>query len=168
MSDAADKNKSKKRKGGSKNDADGGGGGGGGGGAYTKPISAIRNSLPPEWYSLLMAVAGAGTVGLSVYVAAKAAGVLGRALLYHALVYGAFLGIYMVMPGGFGKHFNVPATDAKKDMSIADVLYYTAVVHSTAGFGDIYPTSFYGRTCVALHLILVFLASAGLVPFIKS
>lgn len=132
---------------------------------YTKPISMIRNSLPPEWYSALMAVAGAATVGLAVYVAAKTAGVLGRALLYHALVYGAFMGLYMVMPGGFGKHFNVPEANAKRDMSVADVLYYTAVVHSTAGFGDIYPTSFYARTCVAVHLIMVFLASAGLVPF---
>ena len=118
-------------------------------------------TLPPLVYSAMMAAVGAASIGLAVYLAAKAAGVVGSPLIYHSLVFGAFFGLYMVMPGGFENNFNVPE---KKKLTIADVIYYTAVVHSTAGFGDIYPTSFYSRFCVAVHLGLVFVGTAGLIP----
>lgn len=99
---------------------------------------------------------------MAVYVAGNFAQVVRVPLVYHALVYGAFFGLYMVMPGGFDKHFNVPT---KKSMTIADVLYYTMVVHSTAGFGDIYPLTFYSRVVVTAHLGLVFLG--GVLPFLS-
>lgn len=107
-----------------------------------------------------MAALGSASVGLAVFVASRLSGAFKLALMYHALVYGFFFGIYMVMPGGFAKNFNVPEP---KRMNVADVLYYTIVVHSTAGFGDIYPTTAYARLMVSLHLGLVFLQTAGLV-----
>lgn len=111
---------------------------------------------------MMMAAVGAAGIGLTVYLAARFAGVVRLPIIYHGIVFGVFYGLYMVMPGGFEKHFNVPE---KKKMTLADVLYYSLVVHSTAGFGDIYPTSFYGRTVVSAHLGLVLLAS--LVPFLQ-
>lgn len=125
----------------------------------TKPPS--KNTVPSPVYSAVMAAVGAASIGFAVYMAARAAGVVGRPLIYHALVFGAFFGLYMVMPGGFEQNFNIPE---KKKMTIADVIYYTSVVHSTAGFGDIYPTSFYARICVAAHLGLVFMGTANLIP----
>lgn len=122
------------------------------------------SSLPPGAYSAIMAAAGAGAFGLTLYIAARAAGILSTPLLYHSFVFGAFFGLYMVMPGGFDKHFNIPE---KKTMSVADVAYYSMVVHSTAGFGDIYPISFWSRSVVATHLGLVFLGTAGLIPLGK-
>lgn len=124
-------------------------------------VSVMGTTVPSGVYSAAMAAMGAAAIGLAVYVAAQSAQIVSTKLMYQALVFGAFFGLYMVMPGGFEKNFNIPE---KKKMTIADVLYYTAVVHSTAGFGDIYPTSFYARICVAAHLGLVFMGTAGLVP----
>lgn len=121
----------------------------------------MGTTVPPALYSAAMAALGAASIGGAVYLAARSAEVLGAKIIYHALVFGAFFGLYMVMPGGFEKNFNLPA---KKKMTIADVIYYTMVVHSTAGFGDIYPTSFYARAVVATHLGLVFLGTAALIP----
>jgi len=123
------------------------------------PVKVMGTTVPPAVYSAAMAMMGAGLIGLCVFVAAKATGILGEKIMYQAVVFGAFFGLYMVMPGGFERNFNMPE---KKKMNIADVLYYTMVVHSTAGFGDIYPISFYARICVAAHLGLVFLGTAGL------
>lgn len=123
----------------------------------------MASTVPQPLYSVAMAAMGAASIALAVYVAARFAGVVRMPLMYHAIVYGAFFGLYMVMPGGFEKHFNIPE---KKKMTVADVMYYTTVVHSTAGFGDIYPLTFYARTVVTLHLGLALLAS--LVPFLQS
>jgi hypothetical protein len=123
--------------------------------------AAYLGAAPSYLYSAAMTAMGAAAIGCAVFVAARAAGVISAPLMYHALVFGSFFGLYMVMPGGFDRNFNVPE---KKRMTIADVLYYTMVVHSTAGFGDIYPTSFYARACVAAHLGLVFLGTASLIP----
>ncbi|NBU16668.1 MAG: hypothetical protein EBS48_06595 [Actinobacteria bacterium] len=124
-----------------------------------KPLPPKQPTVPPVLYSAAMGLLGAGLIGVTVFLAGRAAGVLGDKLLYQAIVFGAFFGLYMVMPGGFETNFNTPE---KKKMTIADVLYYTMVVHSTAGFGEIYPTTFYARICVATHLGLVFLGTAGL------
>ena len=121
----------------------------------------VLNTMPSGLHSITMAALGAMAFGCAVYFAARFAGVVSLPLMYHVLIYGAFFGVYMVMPGGFDKHFNVPE---KKKMNVADVAYYTIVVHSTAGFGDIYPLTFWGRAVVTAHLGLVFLATAGLLP----
>lgn len=125
-----------------------------------------KPSTPQPAYSLLMAAVGALSIALAVYMAARFAGVVRVPLIYHALVFGAFFGVYMVMPGGFEKHFNVPTNSENRKMSVADVIYYTTVVHSTAGFGDIYPLTNYARAAVSLHLGLAFMAT--LVPFLQS
>lgn len=130
----------------------------------TRQTKILGTTVPERWYSVAMAATGAVAFGLVLYTAAKFAGVVSVPLLYHAVVYGIFFGLYMVMPGGFEKNFNVPE---KKKMTLADVSYYTMVVHSTAGFGDIYPTSFWARAVVTTHLGLVFLGVAGLIPLSK-
>lgn len=123
-------------------------------------VKVFGTTMPSWLYSLGMSTLGALAFGVSLYVAARFADIVSRPLMYHGIIYGAFFGLYMVMPGGFEKHFNVPVV--KKRMDVADVAYYTIVVHSTAGFGDIYPTSFWARSVVTAHLSLVFLATAGL------
>lgn len=123
-------------------------------------------SLPGRAQTGLIVVLASLTIGLGVYLAARAAGIVRLPIIYQALVFGAFFGAYMSMPGGFEKNFNVPAPTKK--MSIADVVYYTMVVHTTAGFGDIYPTTFYARCVVSAHLGSVFLVMAGLVPFLSA
>lgn len=120
-------------------------------------------AVPSVPYSLLMAGLGALSIGLTVWFSAKVSNVFSIALLYHALVFGAFFGLYMVMPGGFEKNFNMP--DAKKKMDVSDVLYYSIVVHSTAGFGDLFPITSYARMVVSAHLGMVLLAS--LLPAFK-
>lgn len=122
---------------------------------------SASSTVPSVVYSVAMAALGASAIGTTVYIAAKSADVLSNPLLYHALLFGLFFGIYMVMPGGFEANFNIPQTNKK--MTIADVIYYTMVVHSTAGFGDIYPLTFYARACVSAHLGFVFLGTANLI-----
>lgn len=102
--------------------------------------------------------------GASVFGAARFANIVTVPLLYHAIVFGVFFGLYMVSPGGFAKNFNIPD---KRPMGAGDIAYYTMVVHSTTGFGDMYPKTFWGRLVVCLHIGLVFLATAGLLPTLK-
>ena len=112
------------------------------------------------------ALGGAGLFGLSVYVGARLARVASIPLLYHAIVFGLFFGIYRAMPGGFEANFNTP--DKKKKMGTSDIAYYTMVVHSTVGFGDVYPLSYWGKLAVAAHIFMVMLATASLVPMGSS
>lgn len=119
----------------------------------------LGTNVPAGWYAAIMAGGGALAFGFAVLMAMKFAGVVRTPLLYHTIIFGAFFGLYMVMPGGFENNFNLPE---KKVMTVADVMYYTMVVHSTAGFGDIYPKSFWARAVVSTHLGLVFLATGSL------
>jgi hypothetical protein len=41
--------------------------------------------------------------------------------------------------------------------SITDAGYFAVVCHTTAGFGDIYPVSSFGKIVVMIHLLLVFI-----------
>ncbi len=104
-----------------------------------------------------LSVAYAMLFALGTFVATKAARFMKYALIYHAVVFGFFFMIYRLIPGGFRSHFNVP--DAKKKFQSSATLYYTAVVHSTTGFGDIYPTTWIGDMIVTIHIALVFLAN---------
>lgn len=115
--------------------------------------------------SLAWGALGAGAIFLAVLAAGSLGGFVKMPLLYHSLVFGTFFGLYMMMPGGFSKNFNVPT---KTKMGIADILYYTMVVHSTCGFGDMYPLTFYARSCVTTHLGLVFLGVANLIPMLNG
>lgn len=125
--------------------------------------TTTKNSgvVPPAVYSAVMTAGGAAAIGLAVYVAANATNIVSSKLMYHALVFGAFFGLYMVLPGGFQKNFNTPEN---KKMTVADVLYVTSVLHTTVGLGDVYPLTFVGRCAVSAHVGLVFLATAGLLP----
>lgn len=112
-------------------------------------------------------VAMAGFAGTTLGVS-----FLGRfipyALMYHAVVFGFFWVLYMAI--GFGKHFNLPKvnSDSKykdyKGDGPLDVLYYTAILHSTTGFGDVYPLTWQARVLVIMHVTLVFLATANMLP----
>ena len=141
--------------------------------AAPKPKEPVAGWNVPGWTSLpgraqtgLIVGLASVAVGVAVYVAARAADIVRLPIMYQALVFGAFFGAYLMMPGGFESNFNVPAPTKK--MTIADVVYYTSVVHTTAGFGDIYPITFYGRCVVAAHLGFVFLGVAGLLPVLSS
>lgn len=130
----------------------------------TKDPNAVRIAgveVPSALYSGIMTAAGAAAIGLGVYLAARAANIVSSKLMYHALVFGAFFGLYMVMPGGFNKNFNSPG---KATMTVADVIYYTFTVHTSTGFGEFTPMSFYSRCVVAAHMGLAFVATAGLIP----
>lgn len=82
--------------------------------------------------------------------------------LYHGIVWAAFFGVYLMLPGGFKAHFQVP--DPKKDMGPADIAYFTLVTHSGVGYGDIYPLTTAGRLVVMAHLFCVILAVFNMVP----
>lgn len=122
-------------------------------------------SLPSRAQAVIIVMLAAAAIGLAVYVASVAAGIARAPIVYQAIVFGVFFGAYVMMPGGFETQFNVPSPTKK--MTVADVVYYTTVVHTTAGFGDIYPVTFYGRCVVAAHLGCVFLGVAGLLPMLS-
>ena len=84
------------------------------------------------------------------------------AALYHVLVFLTFFVVYLTIPGGFRKHFNVPD---KTSASSLDVGYYTAVTHTGVGYGDIYPVSTPARMLVSVHILLVVLAVFNVLPF---
>lgn len=128
-------------------------------------VKVFGTTVPEGWYAAVMAGLGALGFGAAVWTAMRLSGIARTQLLYHGIIFGAFFGLYMVMPGGFEKNFNLPAA---KKMTVADVMYYTTVVHSTAGFGDIYPTSFWARSVVSTHLGLVFLATSSMISFGSS
>jgi hypothetical protein len=94
------------------------------------------------------------------------------ALLYHVIVYTVAWGLYQALPGGFAKHFNIPDTKkvdraSKPDGPLA-VAYYTMVIHTTTGFGDVYPLTWLARMITMMHMVLVYIATASLMPFTLS
>jgi uncharacterized membrane protein len=66
----------------------------------------------------------------------------------HAVIFTIFTALYWLMD--FKKHFG---TDPK------DILYFSATVHSTVGFGDITPKTQAAKTVVTLHMVLSFIAT---------
>lgn len=111
----------------------------------------------------------AGMMG-AAFVLTLVAAKLGRftpfVFMYHALVWAAFLGMYLSLPGGFKAHFNVP--DSKKDMKSADIAYYCLVTHAGVGYGDIYPVTTGARMLVSCHIFLAMLAIFNMVPLGKT
>lgn len=90
---------------------------------------------------------------------------IGKLLLYNLIVFLAFLPFYFLID--YEKHF---AYDSGKQggtkPSWRGKLYFALMTHSTAGAGDIVPTSDLARTLMSLHILatwiqLVFVFTTG-------
>ena len=99
--------------------------------------------------------------GAIIFVAARLARFTGTVVTYHAALYMLFFGLYMMIPGGFAKHFNVPPD---QPLGAADIAYYTMTTHSGVGYGDIYPKTTQARVLVAAHMFMVIMAVFNMVP----
>lgn len=97
-----------------------------------------------------------------VFLAGVAGKTLHFALLYHAVVFGLFFGIYNALPGGFEKHFNVPSQT--KSVGPSDIFYFTMIAHTGTGFGDFFPITFPARILVSMQVFFAFLHVANLLP----
>lgn len=75
------------------------------------------------------------------------------AMLFFAAVY------YLV---GLKKNFNLPSFQDKDTPDYFFALYFATITHSTAGFGDCYPTSGKGRMIVMMHLLTVMIMNVYL------
>lgn len=125
---------------------------------------------------MLNAVATAAISAVMFGATALAVSFLGRfmpfAMLYHAIIYAVFWVVYQTLPGGFAKNFNLPSNVVREKNYTGDgpldVAYFTMVMHTTVGFGDVYPITWYARSVTMLHLFLVFMATASLLPFTLS
>jgi uncharacterized membrane protein len=73
----------------------------------------------------------------------------------HVILFVVMSILYKYIPGGFNANFT-RADGLKKDPSWMDVLYMSAVTHTTTGFGDFLPASKTARFLVTMHVILVF------------
>lgn len=104
--------------------------------------------------------------GAIIFTAARLARFTAAVALYHGIVWAVFFSMYLMMPGGFPSHFNVP--DAKSEMGPADIAYYTLVTHSGTGYGDIFPKTTAARIMVSAHVFMVILAVFNMVPVGQS
>jgi hypothetical protein len=82
--------------------------------------------------------------------------------MYHLILFITFFTVYLTIPNGFAKNFNVPD---KTTTSALDIGYYTAITHSGVGYGDIYPLTSTARVLVSMHILLVVLAVFNILPF---
>ena len=73
----------------------------------------------------------------------------------HVILFTVMTILYKYIPGGFTNNFTRADGD-KKEPSWMDVLYTSAMTHTTTGFGDFLPSTNMARFCVTLHVILVF------------
>lgn len=73
----------------------------------------------------------------------------------HVLLFAVMTVIYRFIPGGFQHNFT-RSDGLKQDPSWMDVLYMSAVTHTTTGFGDFLPSTKTAKFCVTMHVILVF------------
>jgi uncharacterized membrane protein len=64
-----------------------------------------------------------------------------------------FAAVYHLV--GLKKNFNLPSFQDKDTPDYFFALYFATITHSTAGFGDCYPTSGKARMIVMLHLLTV-------------
>ena len=107
-------------------------------------------------------------MAVMAFVVANVARFMPYALLYHVIIFGFFWAMYQVLPGGFKKNFNTPtlssADNKWKGDGPSDVAYYTMVMHTSTGFGDVFPITWIARVLVMTHLALVFMSVANLLP----
>jgi uncharacterized membrane protein len=73
-------------------------------------------------------------------------------ILINVLVMLLFAAVYYAV--GLKKNFNLPAFQDKDTPDYFFALYFSTITHSTAGFGDCYPTSGKARMLVMTHLLL--------------
>ena len=73
----------------------------------------------------------------------------------HVILFVVMSILYKYIPGGFNANFT-RSDGLKKDPSWMDVLYMSAVTHTTTGFGDFLPATKMARFYVTMHVILVF------------
>jgi hypothetical protein len=106
----------------------------------------------------IAAAAGAGLLGLE-----KLGPFYKKSLAYQGALFALFFVLYLTIPGGFRENFNMP--NDKTGKSWRDVLYFTAVTHSSTGYGDIYPLSPKARALVTMHAVLAFAGAANVLVF---
>ena len=51
------------------------------------------------------------------------------------------------------------STDFDTPMTLFDSIYYSAITHTTVGFGDVYPMTKTSKIACMVHVLLVFLIS---------
>jgi uncharacterized membrane protein len=73
-------------------------------------------------------------------------------ILANVVVMLVFAAVYYAI--GLKKNFNLPAFQDKDTPDYFFALYFATITHSTAGFGDCYPTSGKARMLVMTHLFL--------------
>jgi hypothetical protein len=117
--------------------------------------------------SLVAPLVGSAVMAVMAFVVAYVGRFMPYALLYHVIIFAFFWGIYQALPGGFKKNFNTPTIVSDKSWKgdgPSDVAYYTMVMHTSTGFGDVFPITWIARVLVMIHLALVFMSVANLLP----
>lgn len=106
----------------------------------------------------IAAAVGGGLLGLE-----KLGPFYKKSLAYQGALFALFFVLYLTIPGGFSENFNVPNKETGKRWQ--DVMYFTAVTHSSTGYGDIYPLSRRARALVTMHAMLAFAGAANVLVF---
>jgi hypothetical protein len=73
----------------------------------------------------------------------------------HVILFAVMTMVYRFIPGGFQNNFT-RVDGLKGDPTWMDVVYMSAVTHTTTGFGDFLPSTKTAKFCVTMHVILVF------------
>jgi hypothetical protein len=106
----------------------------------------------------IAAAAGAGLLGLE-----KLGPFYKKSLAYQGALFALFFAMYLTIPGGFRENFYTP--NDKTGKSWQDVLYFTAVTHTSTGYGDMYPLTPKARALVTMHTMLAFAGAANVLMF---
>jgi len=73
----------------------------------------------------------------------------------HVLLFVIMTVLYKYIPGGFENNFT-RVDGLKGEPTWMDVLYMSAVTHTTTGFGDFLASTKTAKFLVTMHVILVF------------
>lgn len=106
----------------------------------------------------IAAAAGAGLLGLE-----KLGPFYKKSLAYQGGLFALFFVLYLTIPGGFRENFYTP--NDKTGKSWRDVMYFTAVTHSSTGYGDIYPLTPWAKALVTVHSLLAFAGGANVIAW---
>lgn len=112
---------------------------------------------------MLFAFPIAAAVGAGLFGIEKLGPFYKKSLAYQGTLFALFFVLYFTIPGGFRENFNMP--NDKTGKSWTDVLYFTAVTHSSTGYGDIYPLTKRARALVTLHVMMAFAGAANVLVF---
>ncbi len=75
-------------------------------------------------------------------------------LLTHGVLFIIMASVYAFSSGGFAKNFT--RVNGTEKPGVTDVIYFTATVHTTTGFGDILATTTFAKIMTTIHMVLVF------------